>query len=175
MLGFDATGRLALGQVPGGASVVYNQAVNIAASGSVLIRKSVGKFVRAGGAGSVSFRKAAGLTKRISGAGTVTVRKSVGKFIRAAGAGAVTIARPITRACSVLIAAVSSVTVARSVGKIVAAAGHGDISFVRQIAFTVRVSTIGSVIVNAVGLIIQSIRRPLYLRGRTGSFWKGRR
>lgn len=175
MLGFDATGRLALGQLPGGAAAVFNQAVNATATGSVIVRKSVGKFVRATGSGAATARKAIAHTRSVSTTGAVVVRKSVGKFVRATGAGTVTIARPIIRACIVLVTAVSSVTMVRSVGKIAAVSAHGAVSIVRHIAFTLRVSTLGNVTITALGLIVQSVRRALYLRGRTGSFWKGRR
>ncbi len=175
MLGFDATGRLALGEVPSSGGAVFIQTISATASGAVSIVKRAGKTIAASAAGSASIRKAVAFTRAATSSGTVTVIKSIGKRVLASGSGAVTVATPITRACIVLATAISNVSMVRGVGKIVRASCSGAVSYVKALAFTVNVSAIGHVTITATGLIVQAVRRALYLRGRTGSFWRGRR
>lgn len=71
MLGFDAVGRMSLGQISRGA--IFLQTISATAAGAVSVVKSAGKIVS------------------VTGAGTVSFIKSVGKFVVPAAVGAVTV------------------------------------------------------------------------------------
>ena len=71
MLGFDAVGRMSLGQISRGA--IFLQTISATATGAVSIVKSAGKIVSATGTGSVSLAKSVGKFVSLSAIGAVTV------------------------------------------------------------------------------------------------------
>lgn len=175
MLGFGSVGEFSVGEYtpPGGS--LFVQAINATANGAVSLVKRANKAIGLSGAGAASLIKRVEASRAIFGFGAVSATKSVGKFVSTAGAGVASIVTPVIRACIVLASTISAVLLARSVGKIVGVATNGAISIVRDITFTKSIMAVGTVSISALGLIVQFIRRALYLRGRTGSFWRGRR
>jgi hypothetical protein len=171
MPGFGAVGQLSVGQFSSGGST-YNQTISAIGSGAVTFRRDIGKFVLPNSAAAVSIQRAISRTVAATATGSVTVTKSVGKFVRLAGAGVVAVTTPIIRFCAVFVSGSGAVSMVRDVGKIVGVTPNSVVTFARAIAFTVAASAVGAVTISTLSLIVATVRRPLYLRGR--SFWRGR-
>lgn len=125
MLGFDAVGRLALGQIPGGGVTNHTLTVTANVDAAATVRKAVSNFARAAADATATvskpFNKLLSLLAAVDAG--VSVRRSIAKRLNASADAGASVSRAITHSAAAMVDAAVSVIKAVVKQPFVAAVG----------------------------------------------------
>lgn len=141
MLGFDALGRLSIGQLPTAAGpTTFNQAVNVASAASASLARATAKAINAGCASAILLARLCGKHLGITGISASAISRSAGKLLAVSSLSVTTITKFRT-VVQIIAAGCSAVTsIVRGVSKHVFPVSSGVISLQKLVLKYVAVS-----------------------------------